>query len=275
MDTVNKNFEDDFPAAKEKSFCMTYIWHWLTFFLLSAIAVSIGVVIIIILQHIQLNQFENIYTSSCTQNINSLQDHFNNHDVTTRIVTQVYNGALQDPSFTGTSPNVTLANYENIMVEMKLMAGFDYISFSPLVTNETRRGFEAFAIQHVGSLNGPSLLHNQVSRGILNTSFFPAGDYVFGSKYPTWFFPIWQIAAINSSSHLVLVDPKWSYAAAMDSCIVTEQSSYSDIKTSPQVVNGLPFSVLFSPMFDLQGQLYGIVSAAFSWVRILYFMLFL
>ena len=269
--TADKKLDDGLPETEEKSFCMTYVWHWMTFLLLSAVAVTIGVVLILILQQIQLTQFDSIYRSSCQQNFHSLDDNFNNYDVTTRIVTQIYNGALEDPLHTGSLPNITLANYEKIMKEMKLMAGFDYIAYSPLVTNTTRKQFESFAIQNVPL---PSL-HNRVSKGILNTTFLPAGDYNAASIYPTTYFPIWQITSINSpsSSQLLMLDPKWSYAATIDNCMVTHKPQFSDIRRSLRVVDNQPFTVLYAAMYDdtnSNNTLYGLLSAPFSWVSNMY-----
>jgi hypothetical protein len=111
------------------------------------------------------------------------------------------------------------------------------------------------------------------------------GNYIYGSKYPTWHFPIWQISSINSTYSAVMKDlhteSKSGVMQTIDETISTNSMFISNINppATSDLYNGYttPYSISISPMRNSQGSFYAISSSVMNWVSgclpLLYFTL--
>ena len=278
MDSRKKenNIEDyDFRKRKQKDKSIRLLGVWGTFSLLVLVAAAVGTVVIVLFQNFQNNQFDAVYSNSLSHFSTSIEFSFENLQYGFNTLNQVYNGAIINNLLNGSNPNITLTNYENIVMKLTPIIISSSLSFSPLVTTLTKKGFEAYVKNNVDKLKGPSSLHNQVSNGILNaTSGLPVGNYIYGSQYPMWHFPVWQTSPINTTSNIVMMDLHTSSNSGViqtiDNAISSGSTYISNINqvSANQQFNGYktPYSTTIAPMLNSQGALYGIASGIVNWV---------
>jgi hypothetical protein len=130
--------------------------------------------------------------------------------------------------------NVTLLSYEEFVTPLLKLTNTRSISFAPLVTNITRKGWEKYIITH--PYNDDLFTKNwSLYKGIYNYSNNIASvhnNFIYGSKYPTYFFPIWQTSPYILTKNFIMLDIHTSFATkVIDTMILTKQSVISDIIT--------------------------------------------
>ena len=188
---------------------------------------------------------------------------------------------MQD-RYGGASPNFTLPGFESEMTVLMELSGSKTIIFYPLVTNETRQGWEEYAEANVDFLKLPPSLalnggrtvgdgiYTQSSNGIVSSP-----SHAFGSSHPTWLFPVWQIAPAALTSSIIMYDP-YGVIGSRRSCIdrVIQTSSYAftdivQLLSDEQVIT--PSTILYSPIMGPgpKDPIVGLASIAFSWGEVL------
>jgi CHASE domain len=191
------------------------------------------------------------------------------------LISKMYATAMQD-GYGGTSPNFTLPGFESEMTVLMELSGSKTIVFYPLVTNETRHGWEAYADANVDivTLNGGRTvadgIYTQSSTGIVSSP-----SHAFGSNHPTWLFPVWQIAPSTLTSSIIMYDPYGvigSRRSCIDRVIQTSKFAFTDIVqllADEEVIT--PSTILYSPIMGpgAKNPIVGLASIAFSWGEVL------
>ena len=188
-----------------------------------------------------------------------------------------------DKSTSQNFPNFTLPGYESSMNQVCGLAGLKFIAFSPLVTDVTRAGWEEYARKNVGLLEGPPSLTTStngsftVADGIVNITTkgkVKHSGYISQSKYPKWYFPVWQVAPVLENHQVVMYDPhalSGSRLSTIDKAIEAGTGRFTDIVHL--VVDGRPgpatLHVLPIKSRALGNPIIGLIFGGFTWVEIL------
>eukprot|EP00607_Mallomonas_marina_P010339 CAMPEP_0182422232 /NCGR_PEP_ID=MMETSP1167-20130531/7852_1 /TAXON_ID=2988 /ORGANISM="Mallomonas Sp, Strain CCMP3275" /LENGTH=769 /DNA_ID=CAMNT_0024600093 /DNA_START=268 /DNA_END=2577 /DNA_ORIENTATION=- len=187
----------------------------------------------------------------------------------------------QKEGYAGKAPNITLAGFEDIMSPLTSLAHSRGVSYNPLITAATRRGWEAYAASNVALLNGPTSLEQSVdgswivSDGIYDTTstgemFYDSG-FVPHSSYPDLLAPIWQISPISSNAPAVMYNEHSRSAASrtrvIDRVIATKTGGFTDIIHLVQDEEMRPSTTWFTPVLDIddEDKVLGLIAVAFSW----------
>jgi hypothetical protein len=266
---------DEIRLHKKHNKSVRLLGFWGTFCLLVLVAAAVGTTLIIVFQNFQKKQFNMIYSNTLSHFASDIEFCFENLQNGTQLLNQIYIGGVTNNELNGSNPNITLSNYEKTVLQLTPIIISGSISFSPLVTTITKTGFESYTQQNVYKLNGPASLPSQVNQGILNaTSGLPIGDYIYGSSYPNWHFPIWQVAPINSTYIRIMKDlhteTKGSVMQTIDKAISTQTMSISNIFSptldSPYIGYTTPYSTNIAPMTNDNNDIFGISSGIVNWV---------
>ena len=174
-------------------------------------------------------------------------------------------------------PNFTLPGYETSVSQLCDLSGFRFLAYSPLVTDVTRAGWEEYARKNVGLLEGPPALAKSVNDGMMN--FTAAGKvrhsgYISQSKYPKWFFPVWQVAPILEHHHVVMYDPhafSGSRLLTIDKALEEGAGRFTDIVNLVINGRGSPATIHVLPIKSeaVGNPIVGLISGGFTWVDIL------
>ena len=180
-------------------------------------------------------------------------------------------------------PNYTLPGYETQMNKLCDLSGFRFLAYSPLVTDVTRAGWEEYARKNVGLLKGPPALTTStngsftVADGMMNIT--TAGKvkhsgYISQSKYPKWFFPVWQVAPILENHHVVMYDPhafSGSRLMTIDKALEAGAGRFTDIVHLVVDGQGSPATIHVLPIkSDAVGNpIVGLISGGFTWADML------
>jgi signal transduction histidine kinase/CheY-like chemotaxis protein len=164
--------------------------------------------------------------------------------------------------------NVTLLSYEEFVTPLLKLTNTRSISFAPLVTNITRKGWEKYIITH--PYNDDLFTKNwSLYKGIYNYSNNIASvhnNFIYGSKYPTYFFPIWQTSPYILTKNFIMLDIHTSFATkVIDTMILTKQSVISDIITLTIDYSIIkPISIIYYPII-INDNIAGLFAMSFYW----------
>ena len=188
-----------------------------------------------------------------------------------------------DKSTSQNFPNFTLPGFESSMNQVCDLSGFRFLAYSPLVTDVTRAGWEEYARKNVGLLEGPPSLTTStngsftVADGMVNITTrgkAKHSGYISQSKYPTWFFPVWQVAPVLENHHAVMYDPhafSGSRLLTIDKALDAGAGRFTDIvhlvldgHKSPATIHVLPVKGR-----TVGNPIVGLITGGFTWVDIL------
>ena len=252
-------------------------------FLLCALIAALGSWFYIKLNNEELSKFKSQFTSASLSITTTVSDGIQRKIVAASLGNSIYGYAIQG-GCDGIMPNFTLSGYESIMENIITMSGLRLMSFSPLVTPQTRGGWEQYAKENVGLLHGPSYLNVStagswvVADGIYNLTAngqVKSNNYIPGSLYPTFLFPVWQTAPIKLYGRAVMFDPhelSGSRIKTIDRMIKSKSVESSDV--IHLVVDGpslRPSTLLYGPVLSLESgnPVIGLLALGFSWDDVL------
>ena len=169
-----------------------------------------------------------------------------------------------------TWPNVTMPNFsEQAAGQLDLCEG-RALRFNPIITNETRDGWESFAIASKGILGADPEKIQHVENGIFGKN--PPAE---GSRYPEVDVPVWQIAPIETNERAVMFNlhSEKDRMRALDDVIQYKVPALTAILQLVQDTDLRPSSILFYPVFDQfstvddpdSHEVVGTISIVFSW----------
>jgi CHASE1-domain containing sensor protein len=169
-----------------------------------------------------------------------------------------------------TWPNVTMPNFaEQAEGQLDLCEG-RALSFNPIITNETRKGWESFANASKDILDADPEKIQHVENGIFGRN--PPAE---GSRYPEVDVPVWQIAPIETNERAVMFNlhSEKDRMRALDDVIQYKVPALTAILQLVQDTDLRPSSILFYPVFDQfatvndpdSHEVVGTISIVFSW----------
>jgi signal transduction histidine kinase len=228
--------------------------------------------------------FQATYAAAVNDIESKLQDSFTKKKVASALANSIFTAAIQN-GYAGTLPNATLPGFDDIMGNVGILSGLSAISFSPLVTNVTRRRWEEYATINADLLDRPTNYNLptgeswSVSMGIANCSTHPPSyntGRVAGSPNPNWLFPFWQVVSklLLPYESSLMFDPRSSSVetskAAIDHVILHKSCILTDIITGYRfTLDDLPrpSSVIYSPIIGLGDAkpMVGLLTSQFFW----------
>ena len=175
----------------------------------------------------------------------------------------------------GTFPNITLPGFELTMNAMRNLADLRFVNLCPLISNDTRSGFEHYAkVTAASQIELQSL--NISQNGITDFDNKRVSGYIKNSTYPTLLLPIWQTAPISTGYTFVMVDIHslgGSRTETIDIVLSTKEKRYTDLIVFTNRDRGIvrPSTLLFSPILSLKegNPVIGLFAGGFSWDIIL------
>lgn len=231
----------------------------------------------------EISKFKSQFLSASTSIKKSVTEGFERKVSAASLVNHIYSNAIAN-DYGGIFPNLTIPGFENTMHEISSMSGLRLMSFSPLITAETRPSWEAYAATHVHLLRGPSYLNTStngswvVADGIftvVNRKKVKCGSYIPDSLYPTALFPIWQTAPIALTGRIIMLEPHGldpNRMKTIDAMITTKKVAFSDMV---QLVSDgpvpRPSTLMIGPIKSLEGDtpVVGYMAGGFSWDDVL------
>lgn len=249
-------------------------------FVLCALITILGSLAYFETKQSEINLFRSQFRSVALSITESISGGLARKSIAASLVSNMYTDGL-DKSTSGSFPNITLPGFEASMNQVCGLSGFKFLTFSPLVTNVTRAGWEEYARKNVALLEGPLSLTESVNGsftvadGISNvtaTGKKKHSGYISDSTHPTWYFPLWQVAPIQVQSHVVMYDPhafRGSRLTTIDKAIEAREGKFTD--TIHLIVDGLkiPATILMLPMRSDDEKVIGLISGGFTWGEIL------
>ncbi len=182
-------------------------------------------------------------------------------------------------------PNVTMPDFQRIQKADLLIANAIAISFNPIITNETRSEWEAYAVENVHILNAEELVVRQcescrlVSDGIFR-GMDPVDDsgYSPESRYPYMMVPVWQICPMETNWKEVMYNLHSDNvrARALDDMLEYKVPTITGLVHRILRNEVSPSSILFHPVFssfDQSSTVVGSISIYFTWANMLRFAL--
>jgi hypothetical protein len=256
------------------------------------IIVLVGMLCLSLLAHQITANFEDAvfrseYTSTVAVLKNMFQKGINEKDHAASSLVKAYEGTLSTCTF----PNATLPAFEGISQGLIKLADARAVSMNPVITPETRGGFEAYALKNIHLLEGfvesrfwnvSDGIYEKNSNGVRIQS--PRAD---PNSNHSHLFPVWQIAPISGPDNnniAVMLNLHFESArrAALDNLMEFKTSAMTSmiqlVQDGPVGANCEPLaersvcrpsSILFSPILGANQTVLGTVSVVFSWDTLL------
>jgi hypothetical protein len=172
-------------------------------------------------------------------------------------------------------PNVTMPHFQEQARGQLAIADGIAISFNPIITSETKAGWEAHAVESVNIL-GEEKVVERVKEGIrpnMTQDIIEASD----SRYPDHMVPVWQIHPIQTNWKAVMFDlhSETNRQRALDDMLEYQVPTITGLIHLVQHDEMDPSSILFFPVFNHLGQsefftkVEGSISIVFTWADIL------
>ena len=252
------------------------------YFVLCSLAAGIGSATFLIIRNAEYASLNTQYSSSCTLLKKRVGRDITRKFFAADLVHKIYASA-SDSGFGGVFPYLTLPGFQSSMEIVLQLAQLRFIAVSPLITNTTRPTWEAYATANVALLDSTSLPPNSsttgstylISNGIANRTeageIIRNGDYIYGSSYPTIFFPTWQTTRSKLAYLTVMIDPHSSPGTrlkSIDGVIATKKVVFTDIVQLIRDGNITRYSTLiYGPILSLEpgNPMVGLFQGGFSW----------
>jgi hypothetical protein len=172
-------------------------------------------------------------------------------------------------------PNVTMPNFQEQARGQLAIADGIAISFNPIITNETKAGWEAHAVESVNIL-GEEKVIERVKNGIrpnMTQDIIEASE----SRYPDHMVPVWQIYPIKINWKAVMFDlhSEINRQRALDDMLEYQVPTITGLLHLVQHDEMDPSSILFFPVFNYLDKseffrrVEGSISIVFTWADIL------
>lgn len=169
-----------------------------------------------------------------------------------------------------TWPNVTMPNFsEQAAGQLNLCEG-RALSFNPIITNEIKAGWEAFANESKAVMGANATKIQHVENGI-----FGKNPPSAGSRYPQVDVPVWQIHPIETNERAVVFNlhSERDRMRALDDVMQYKVPALTAMLQLVQDTDRRPSSILFYPVFDKFStvndpdahDVVGTISIVFSW----------
>ena len=270
------------PDSSDSIFGIEWMQAGLCLSLCALIAV-LGFWFYFALRDEEISKFKSQYTFAAASIMKSVTEGFERKVSAASLINHMYSNANAN-GCGGILPNFTLPGYEETMHEISRMSGLRTISFSPLVTANTRHSWETYATENVYRLNGPSFLNKSTNKSwvvadgiftVVNHTQVKSDGNIKHSLYPTYLFPIWQIYPIAILAKLIMLDPHGldpTRTKTIDTMIASKEVVFSEIVQLVSDVDGFrPSTLIFGPIqtLDNNQSVIGYVAGGFSWDDVL------
>ena len=252
------------------------------YFLLWSLTAGIGSATFLLIRKAEFINLNNQFSSGCTLIQNRVNQDITKKIYAAELVRNIYSSASYG-AFGGKFPNMTLPGFQSSMEGILQLAQLRFIAVSPLITTATRHSWEAYATANAGLLDNSSFPSNSstvdndylIAYGIANRTEGGerkrAGNYIYGSSYPTTFFPTWQTTRSNLSYSTIMADPHsrtGTRLRSIDEVISTKKVVFTDIVRLSRDVDSARYSTLiYGPIFSIEpgNSIVGLFQGGFTW----------
>eukprot|EP01041_Mallomonas_annulata_P015833 gene15833-33388_t len=274
MSTINSRSKD----SSKKSSKLNAL-RILLILLSTCLVAGLGTTSFFLLRSNETKNFNDVYYSSSALIASRIERNLERKLQAATVIDNIFSYAVMD-GYIGKPPNITLPGFDDIMMSICALSTARGISVSPLVTQDNRHKWEAYATSHVDLLEGPSYLKQRVNGswivadGVYNKTnggkLLHSNSYNSASRYPLVMMPIWQVAPMASSAKAIMYDvhSSGSRMRATDDILDTKQGRFTDIIQLVEDGNQLrPSTVLLSPITaqDKNNTIIAISSVLLSW----------
>lgn len=178
-------------------------------------------------------------------------------------------------------PYLTIPSFEDQADHLRRQTQAEWVSFSPIVTEQDRESWQNYSVQHQGWINGSLALKGYKTGTIVNESQWPVekiSSIIYPASEPpvepnTTYAPLWQISPVNhvasSVNYNTLAEPivLSLYDALITHSNGTIFSSISDPSqnaTAPE--SEWPNSFMAQPILDtIGGSVVGLLNSKVYW----------
>ena len=252
------------------------------YFLLWSLTAGIGSATFLLIRKTEHANLSNQYLSGCSLIKNRVNQDIAKKIDAAELVHKIYSSASYG-TFGGKFPNMTLPGFQSSMEGILKLAQLRFIAVSPLITTATRHSWEAYATANAGLLDNSSFPSNSstvdndylIAYGIANRTEGGerkrAGNYIYGSSYPTTFFPTWQTTRSNLSYSTIMADPHsrtGTRLRSIDEVISTKKAVFTDIVRLSRDVDSARYSTLiYGPICSIEpgNPMVGLFQGGFTW----------
>ena len=183
-------------------------------------------------------------------------------------------------------PNVTMPNFQQQAKGQLKIADGIALSYNPIITNETRKEWEAYAANSAHLLGEKNLLENSCKkcRIVKDGIFRKVNKFVVNdtgvsaeSRYPYHMVPVWQIYPTKQNWKAVMFNlhSEINRQRALDDMLEHEVPTITGLLKLVQHTKMDPSSILFYPVFNhfqesgFFKKVEGSISIVFTWADIL------
>lgn len=284
LSTIQDNDEiDDIITEKKK----THVICWLkslTIITLLAATVIAAVLSYVIILNSEVQVFEKQYNAAVEKLKETIQHDFRIKLDAAEAFSNMYTSRYGPQD---TWPNVTMPNFAEQAKGLLGVSEGIALSFNPIITNETRAGWEAHALESAHLLGNNNHLErfcfNDVCNRIVADGIYRKVDgevvddpgYSPGSLYPYHLVPVWQIYPSDDNWRAVMFNlhSELYRQRALDDMIQYQVPTITGLLHLVQHDVMDPSSILFYPVFNnfdpYFRSLVGSISIVFTWADIL------